>query len=82
MEPTLQLLSDNASMLLEGTDPNEQPTKSFKATLDDEKKKYHDTLASAMAAGDMLKSGDHGYYGYTSSISHNIQLMSFLYIIA
>ena len=67
MEPTLQLLSNNASLLLEGTDPDDQSTKSFEATLDDEKKRYKSTLDSAMATSDMLKSG---YYGYHALDNH------------
>lgn len=67
MEPSLQLLSDNASLLLEGTDPDDQCTKSFEATLADEKKRYKDTLDSAMATSDMLKSG---YYGYHALDNH------------
>jgi len=29
MEPELQLFSENASLLLDGTSPDEEPTKSF-----------------------------------------------------
>ena len=68
MEPTLQLLSNNASLLLEGTDPDDQSTKSFEATLDDEKKRYKSTLDSAMATSDMLKSG---YYGYHRALDNH-----------
>ena len=68
MEPTLQLLSNNASLLLEGTDPADQSTKSFEATLDDEKKRYKSTLDSAMATSDMLKSG---YYGYHCALDNH-----------
>lgn len=68
MEPTLQLLSNNASLLLEGTDPDDQSTKSFEATLDDEKKRYKSTLDSAMATSDMLKSG---YYGYHHALDNH-----------
>ena len=57
METTLQLLCDNSLILLEGTDRTKESTKLFEATLDDEKKRYQDTLASAKAAGDVLKSG-------------------------
>ncbi|XP_065889965.1 microtubule-actin cross-linking factor 1-like isoform X3 [Dysidea avara] len=56
MEPDLQLLSDNASLLLEGTGPDEETTKSFEANLADEKKRYQDTLESARTMCDMLKS--------------------------
>jgi len=38
MEPDLQLLSENASLLLEGTDPDEETTKSFETNLADEKR--------------------------------------------
>jgi len=44
MEPALQQLCVNASLLLEGTVPDEESTKSFEAALADEKKRYHDTL--------------------------------------
>jgi len=57
MEPDLQLLSENASLLLEGTGPNEETTKSFEANLADEKKRYQDTLESARTMSDLLKSG-------------------------
>ena len=57
MEPDLQLLSENASLLLEGTDPDEETTKSFETNLADEKKRYQDTLESARAMCDVLKSG-------------------------
>ena len=62
MEPTLQLLCDNASSLLEGTNPDEESTKSFQTSLADEKKRYKDTLDSAMATSNMLKSGYCGYH--------------------
>ena len=64
MEPTLQLLCEDASVLLEATDPDDHSTKSFQDTLADEKKRYQDTLDTAMATNDMLKSG---YYDYTTS---------------
>ena len=57
MEPDLQLLSENASLLLEGTDPDEETTKSFETNLADEKKRYQDTLESARTMSDLLKSG-------------------------
>ena len=57
MEPDLQLLSDNASLLLEGTGPDEETTKSFEANLANEKKRYQDTLESARTMCEMLKSG-------------------------
>jgi len=56
MEPDLQLLSENSSLLLEGTDPDEDTTKSFEANLADEKR-YQDTLESARTMSDMLKLG-------------------------
>ena len=62
MEPALQQLCGNASLLLEGTVPDEQSTKSFEATLTDEKKRYYDTLEAVMTTSDMLKSGYYGYY--------------------
>ena len=70
MEPTLQLMCEDASLLLEAADAEDQATKSFQASLDDEKKRYHDTLDTAMATSDMLKSG---YYGYSTvqSINNN-----------
>jgi len=57
MEPDLQLLSENASLLLEGTGPDKETTKSFETNLAKEKKRYQDTLESARAMCDMLKSG-------------------------
>ena len=62
MEPTLQLLCEDASSLLGATDPDDETTKSFQDTLTDEKKRYQDTLGTAMATRDMLKSGYYGYY--------------------
>ena len=62
MEPTLLLLCEDASLLLEPTNPDDEATKSFQDTLADEKKRYQDTLDTAMATSDMLKSG---YYDYT-----------------
>ena len=57
MEPELQLLSENASLLLNGASPDEEATKSFEASLADEKKRYQETLESARTMCDMLKSG-------------------------
>ena len=68
MEPTLQLMCEDASLLLEAADAEDQATKSFQASLDDEKKRYQDTLDTAMATSDMLKSG---YYGYCTVHSIN-----------
>ena len=61
MQPTLQSLCENAAMLLEPTNPDDEATKSFQDNLADEKKRYQDTLDTAMATSDMLKSG---YYNY------------------
>jgi len=68
MEPALQLLCGNASLLLEGTVPDEESTKSFEATLADEKKRYHDTLEIALTTNEMLKSGYHSYYALNYTI--------------
>ena len=57
MEPDLQLLSKNASLLLEGIDPDEESAKSFETKLNKEKKRFEDTLESAKIMRDMLKSG-------------------------
>jgi len=57
MEPYLQVLSENASLLLEGTDPDKETTKSFETNLNEEKRRYEDTLESAKIMRDMLKSG-------------------------
>ena len=62
MEPALQVMCEDASLLLEAADTKDQSTLSFQASLDDEKKRYQDTLDTAMATSDMLKSGYYGYY--------------------
>jgi len=70
MEPDLQLLSENSSLLLEGTDPNEDTTKSFEANLADEKKRYQDTLESARTMSDLFKSGLVHKYCYSLPCMH------------
>ena len=60
MEPTLNQLCEDASLLSKGTIPDEEPTKLLNSTLTTEKKKHQNTLESAKNISDILKSG---YYG-------------------
>ena len=60
LEPALKQLCEDASLLLKGIVPDEEPTKLLKSTLATETKKHQGTLESAKNISDMLKSG---YYG-------------------